>query len=61
MWHPWIHHYGRNWRVPHAGDYRLQVHVDPPSWPRGDRQSGRRFVQPIDVVFDGVHVFTGQK
>lgn len=61
MWHPWLHHYGRNWRVPRAGDYRLRIHVDPPIWARADRELGRRFVEPIDVVFDAVHVFTGQK
>jgi len=61
MWHPWIHHYGRNWRVPGAGDYRLHIHVDPPAWARADRALGHRFTQPIDVVFDGVHFYTGQK
>ena len=61
MWHPWLHHYGRNWRVPRAGEYRLRIHVEPPAWARADRELGRRFTQPIDVVFDRVHVFTGQK
>jgi len=61
MWHPWIHHYGHNWRVPGAGDYRLHIHVDPPAWARADHDLGHRFSQPIDVDFQGVHVFTGQK
>jgi hypothetical protein len=61
MWHPWIHHYGRNWRVPRAGHYRLQVHVDPPPWARTDRDLGRRFEQAIDVQFDDVPFHTGQK
>lgn len=61
MWHPWMYHYGHNWRVPRAGLYRLLVHVDPPRWPRAGHELGRRFIQPIDVTFDGVRIFTGQK
>jgi len=61
MWHPWLYHYGRNWRVPHAGLYRVQVHVDPPPWSRAGAQRGRRFAEPIDVEFPEVRIETGQK
>ena len=27
LWHPWLYHYGRNWRVPGDGEYTLQVPV----------------------------------
>lgn len=61
MWHPWLHHYGENWRIPGAGRYRLRVHVDPPKWPRMDRALGNRFATPIDFEFSDVKLLTGQK
>jgi uncharacterized protein involved in high-affinity Fe2+ transport len=55
-----IYHYGRNWRVPGDGRYRLRVRVDPPQFPRHDRINGRRFAEPVEVQFDDVEVRTGQ-
>jgi uncharacterized protein involved in high-affinity Fe2+ transport len=60
LWHPMIYHYGRNWRVPGDGRYRLRVRVDPPQFPRHDRINGRRFAEPVEVQFDDVEVRTGQ-
>ncbi len=61
LWHPWIYHYGRNWKVPGNGTYRLKVHVDPPAYPRHDRKNGNRFAEPVDVEFDSVKIETGRK
>ena len=61
MWHPWMHHYGRNWRIPGSGHYRLRVHVAPPAWPRAGVDPARRFAQPVDVEFPNVRMLTGQK
>lgn len=61
LWHPWLHHYGRNWKLPGDGRYDLAVHIRPAAFARHDRENGSRFTQPVDVEFDGVHIQTGQK
>jgi hypothetical protein len=61
LWHPWLYHYGRNWKVPADGTYRLRVHIDAPDFPRHDRVNGKRFELPVDVEFPVVEIRTGQK
>lgn len=51
IWHPWIYHYGRNWTVPGEGDYKVHVHVAPPTYMRHDHENGRRYVKPVDADF----------
>ena len=60
IWHPWLYHYGQNWWVPGAGDYRVQVRVEPPIWRRHDKVNGLRYQEPVEVEFT-VHVKPGQK
>lgn len=61
LWHPWLYHYGRNWRVPGDGAYRLRVHIEAPHFPRHDHINGQRYAQSVDVEFDNVRIKTGQK
>lgn len=61
LWHPWLYHYGRNWRVPEDGEYTLRVHIDAPAFPRHDKINGQRYADPVDVEFTGVKIKTGQK
>ena len=51
VWHPWLYHYGRNWRVPAAGAYTLRVRVEVPNFPRHDQANGKRFAKPVEVAF----------
>ena len=60
LWHPMIYHYGRNWKVPEDGRYKLRVHVDPPRFMRHDDINGRRFQESVRVEFDEVQVQRGQ-
>ncbi len=60
LWHPMIYHYGRNWKLPVDGTYRLHVHIDPPTFMRHDEVNGRRFLEAVDVDFDGVKIKRGQ-
>jgi hypothetical protein len=60
LWHPMLYHYGRNWTVPVDGDYTLRVEVPPPRFPRHDDINGRRFEEPVQVEFSGVHVERGR-
>ena len=61
MWHPWLYHYGENWRVPRGGRYNLRVHIDPPAYPRYGREAGDALGSPVDMTFDDVKIKTGQK
>lgn len=61
LWHPWLFHYGRNWKVPGEGTYTLRVRVDPPAFMRHDKKNGKRFAEPVEVEFSGVKVKTGRK
>lgn len=62
MWHPWLYHYGENWRVPMASKhYRIHVHFDPPPYKRYGRLYGKQFTKPVDIDFDDIHIKTGQK
>ena len=61
MWHPWLYHYGENWRVPKAGIYSLKVHIDPPAYRRYGKIAGKQFTSPIDMSFDHLQIKTGQK
>lgn len=61
LWHPWLYHYGRNWKVPGDGRYTLRVRIEPPAFGRHDRKNGRRFAEPVEVEFPGVEIQTGEK
>lgn len=60
LWHPWLYHYGRNWRVPGEGDYRVRVQIAPPTFMRHDRVNGQRYALPVEVEFTR-HITPGQQ
>ncbi|MEZ5099155.1 MAG: iron transporter [Thermoleophilia bacterium] len=61
LWHPWLYHYGRNWRVPGPGRYRARVRVEPPGFARHDHENGRRYADPVEVEFAEVDIAPGRK
>jgi hypothetical protein len=61
LWHPWLYHYGRNWKLPGDGTYTLKVEIDVPDFPRHDKKNGKRYAEPVEVTFENVHIKTGQK
>ncbi|MGH2543066.1 MAG: iron transporter [Ardenticatenaceae bacterium] len=61
LWHPWLWHYGRNWRVPGDGAYTLRVRIDAPDFHRHDKKNGQRYAQPVAVEFENVEIKTGRK
>ncbi len=61
LWHPWLYHYGRNWKVPGDGEYTLRIRVEAPNFPRHDKINGKRFQEDVEVEFTGVTIETGQK
>ncbi len=60
LWHPMLYHYGRNWKVPSDGEYRLRVDIEPPTFMRHDEINGCRWTAPVQTVFSGVRVQRGQ-
>lgn len=61
LWHPWLFHYGRNWKLPGDGEYTLHVHIKAPTFMRHDRENGLRYAEDIDVEFRKVKISTGKK
>ncbi|MYZ46882.1 iron transporter [Propylenella binzhouense] len=61
LWHPYLYHYGRNWKVPGEGKYDLTIRFDAPDFPRHDKKNGKRFVDGAEVTFKGVEIKTGAK
>ncbi len=61
LWHPWLYHYGRNWKIPAKGNYTLKVEIDAPDFARHDKKNGLRYTKDVEVVFEDVHIETGRK
>lgn len=60
VWHPWLYHYGLNWKVPSAGDYTARIRIDVPSFPRHDQVNGNRYTQRVNLTFT-IPITPGQK
>lgn len=56
LWHPWLYHYGRNWKLPGDGQYSLKIHIATPKFPRHDKENGKRFTEPVEVIFEEVDI-----
>jgi uncharacterized protein involved in high-affinity Fe2+ transport len=59
IWHPGLHHYGRNVEVPGDGEYDITIDVEPPSFMRHDEANGDRYSDPVEVTFEDVEIETG--
>lgn len=60
LWHPYLYHYGRNWKVPGDGKYSLHVRIETPDFPRHDKKNGMRYAEPVEVEFSNVKFKTGK-
>ncbi len=61
LWHPYLYHYGRNWKIPGDGTYSLRVRFPAPQFHRHDKKNGNRFAQGADVTFKNVKLETGKE
>lgn len=61
MWHPWLYHYGRNWRVPRSSNYRLRVELGPTRCVQRFGNPRQQNTQPIFVEFNPVRIKAGEK
>lgn len=56
VWDPQQVHYGSNVKLPESGEYLLQVHVYPATFPRTDKELGKRYVADTHVQFEDVRI-----
>ncbi len=56
VWHPGFYHYGANVKLAKGGRYDLLVTIDPPTFMRHDRASGKRYSERVRVMFEGVRI-----
>lgn len=56
IWHPWLYHYGRNWKVDQSGNYKIRVWIEAPDFPRHDEKNGKRFAEDVKVEFENVKI-----
>jgi hypothetical protein len=56
VWHPWLYHYGRNWRIEKGGDYTLEMNIKAPGFPRHDKKNGKRYTEDVEVSFSPVKI-----
>ncbi|MGM1056563.1 MAG: hypothetical protein ACQEWG_11810 [Bacteroidota bacterium] len=61
MWHPWLYHYGNNFRVPKRGSYELHVKTSRTDVKRYGKEYGAAFNEAIEHIFTDVDIQTGQK
>lgn len=56
LWHPWLYHYGRNWKLPGDGKYSFYIRIAMPDFPRHDKENGNRFDKPVEVFFKDINI-----
>jgi hypothetical protein len=61
LWHPYLYHYGTNARVPGEGHYTVRVRIEAPAFMRHDPVNGKRYEQPVELVFDDLRFKPGRK
>lgn len=61
VWHPGVHHYGRNLELPGDGNYTVVVDIEPAAFRRHDRTNGDRYTEPVEVRVEGLPFATGRK
>ncbi|WP_422771068.1 hypothetical protein ACN28C_31230 [Plantactinospora sp. WMMC1484] len=61
LWHPFLHQYGTNARVPGEGPFDVAVRVGVPRFVRQDPLDSRHFAEPAEVSFPEVRFRTGTR
>jgi hypothetical protein len=61
MWHPWLFHYGENWRIPKSGTYTIIADIKPPSYRHYGKTLGNQLNKPVSVALNNVEIKSGQK
>ena len=56
IWHPFLLHYGINWKINGEGDYTAKVTIKAPKFCRHDEFIGKRYPKDVDVTLGPVHL-----
>jgi hypothetical protein len=61
LWHPFLHHYGANVRLPAGGPFTVRAEIEPPRYMQHDPVNGKRYAERVEVVFDRQRFTPGRK
>jgi uncharacterized protein involved in high-affinity Fe2+ transport len=61
LWHPYLYHYGTNAKVPGEGLYTVRVRIEAPTFMRHDPVNGKRYAEPVQVLFEDRRFTPGRK
>jgi hypothetical protein len=56
IWHPFLLHYGINWKIEGEGDYTAEVTIKAPTFCRHDEYLGERYKNDVTVTLGPVHL-----
>ncbi|WP_373059770.1 iron transporter [Zunongwangia sp. H14] len=61
FWHPFLNHYGANFKIPKEGEYTVEVNFPAPEFPRHDEIKGKRFEKGVSEKFGPLTLEAGRK
>lgn len=50
LWHPYVFHYGANWRIPAEGEYWVELKISAPRFHRHDVVKGKKYPRMINIT-----------
>lgn len=56
IWHPFLDHYGINWKIPGEGDYTAEITIKQPTFCRHDEFIGKLFQRDVTVKLGPIHL-----
>lgn len=61
LWHPYVFHYGANWKIPEEGKYFIEVKISAPRFHRHDVVKGKKYPRQVKLEFGPVKMETERK
>lgn len=61
LWHPFLYHYGRNWKIPAKGKYSAEITIKRPEFGRHDEIKGKRYGDSVTVELGPIKLKPGRK
>lgn len=61
FWHPFLLHYGSNFKIPAAGKYTVEVHIPAPDFPRHDEVKGKRYAWDVEIKMPPLKLEAGRE
>lgn len=61
LWHPYVFHYGANWKIPKEGNYSVEVKISAPRFHRHDVVKGKKYPRQVTLHFGNLKMETDRK